>query len=360
MMSSSGGSRSLPAPAPWRTCSSDSSRTGFFPERLDAYANTVRKLGNVGTHNFSERDLGGGRVPVAHPTHADPRMVLRGRAPEAGRETRPSARARHEAEPDAGAGQDAQSSVAVVPKGLRSFDANDSDFFLQLLPGPRDKDGLPESIRFWKHRIEASDDRPSPWGSIYGPSGCGKSSLVKAGLLPRLAKRDRLRLRRGDPRRDRGPASERARRKLATCLPTWISSRRSAPPAGARSDAPTRRSSSSSTSSSSGSTPTGASRTPELAQALRQCDGDHVQCVVMVRDDFWVALTRFMGELGIELLQGQNTALVDLFDPIHARKVLAAFGRSYGDLPASPESPTGDQDDLPCTGPSKGFRRTAG
>ena len=26
-----------------------------FPVRLDAYANTVRKLGNVGTHNFDER-----------------------------------------------------------------------------------------------------------------------------------------------------------------------------------------------------------------------------------------------------------------------------------------------------------------
>ena len=26
--------------------------------------------------------------------------------------------------------------------------------FLDLLPGPRDRDGLPESIRFWKTRIE--------------------------------------------------------------------------------------------------------------------------------------------------------------------------------------------------------------
>ena len=26
-------------------------------------------------------------------------------------------------------------------------------------------------------------------GVIYGPSGCGKSSLMKAGLLPRLARR---------------------------------------------------------------------------------------------------------------------------------------------------------------------------
>src|SRR5262249_46966052 len=77
----------------------------------------------------------------------------------------------------------------VVPKGLRSFDAGDADFFLELLPGPRDRDGLPESIRFWKSRIETADpDSAFSVGLIYGPSGCGKSSLVKAGLLPRLAR----------------------------------------------------------------------------------------------------------------------------------------------------------------------------
>ena len=77
----------------------------------------------------------------------------------------------------------------VVPKGLRSFDQHDADFFLELLPGPRDRDGLPESIRFWKSRIEQIDpDLTFTVGLIYGPSGCGKSSLVKAGLLPRLGK----------------------------------------------------------------------------------------------------------------------------------------------------------------------------
>jgi len=61
-------------------------------------------------------------------------------------------------------------------------------FFLELLPGPRDRDGLPDSIRFWKARIETTDaDNTFAVGLIYGPSGCGKSSLVKAGLLPRLA-----------------------------------------------------------------------------------------------------------------------------------------------------------------------------
>jgi hypothetical protein len=78
--------------------------------------------------------------------------------------------------------------VKIVPKGLRSFDADDADFFLELLPGPRDRNGLPDSIRFWKTRIEATDaDDTFRVGLIYGPSGCGKSSLVKAGLLPRLS-----------------------------------------------------------------------------------------------------------------------------------------------------------------------------
>src|SRR5262249_59822693 len=31
-------------------------------------------------------------------------------------------------------------------------------------------------------------------------------------------------------------------------------------------------------------------------------------------------------------VEGRNSALVDLFDLLHARKVLAAFGRAYGRL----------------------------
>ena len=76
-------------------------------------------------------------------------------------------------------------SVKIRPKGLQAFDSQDADFFLELLPGPRGKGGLPESINYWKSRIEERDaDRTFRVGVIYGPSGCGKSSLVKAGLLP--------------------------------------------------------------------------------------------------------------------------------------------------------------------------------
>jgi serine/threonine protein kinase len=81
-----------------------------------------------------------------------------------------------------------QQLLKIVPKGLRSFDEHDADFFLELLPGPQDRNGLPDSIRFWKTRIEQPDpDKTFSVGLIYGPSGSGKSSLVKAGLLPRLA-----------------------------------------------------------------------------------------------------------------------------------------------------------------------------
>ena len=49
--------------------------------------------------------------------------------------------------------------------------------------------GLPDALRFWKTRIEVTDpDKTFRVGMIYGPSGCGKSSLIKAGLIPRLAK----------------------------------------------------------------------------------------------------------------------------------------------------------------------------
>ena len=81
-------------------------------------------------------------------------------------------------------------SIPIVPRGLRSFEADDADFFLQLLPGARDRFGLPQVLRFWKSRIEEIDpEKTLRVGLIYGPSGCGKSSLVKAGLLPRLTDR---------------------------------------------------------------------------------------------------------------------------------------------------------------------------
>ena len=49
--------------------------------------------------------------------------------------------------------------------------------------------GCPRASDSGRRKIEQIDpDKTFRVGLIYGPSGCGKSSLVKAGLLPRLAK----------------------------------------------------------------------------------------------------------------------------------------------------------------------------
>ena len=231
-----------------------------------------------------------------------------------------------------------------MPKGLRSFDAHDADFFLELLPGPRDRDGLPDSIRFWKSRIEEADvDNTFSVGLIYGPSGCGKSSLVKAGLLPRLAKSvvavyieatgeetetrllKALRKRCPDVPENLGLIETLAALRRGRYLPAdkkvvlvldqfeqWLHVK-------------------------------GGGGSTELIQALRHCDGERVQCLVMVRDDFGMAAARFMAALDIPIVQGHNFATVDLFDLLHSRKVLAEFGRAFGRLPDNLGKCTRDQ-----------------
>jgi eukaryotic-like serine/threonine-protein kinase len=219
--------------------------------------------------------------------------------------------------------------VKVVPKGLRSFDAHDTDFFLGLLPGPRDRDGLPESIRSWKTRIEDPDD-PFAVGLIYGPSGCGKSSLVKAGLLPRLSDRAAVVYVEATAAGTEARLLSRLRKRLPGLAAEATLSEAMA---ALRGDL-----------AGSGKVlivldqfeqwlhvhPEPHS---ELVRALRHCDGGRVQCLVLVRDDFWLPVSRFMNELEVDLVPNRNIALVDLFDPGHARKVLTAFGRAYERLP---------------------------
>lgn len=231
----------------------------------------------------------------------------------------------------------------LIPQGLRSFEAEHAEFYLDLLPGPHDRDGLPKQVRFWKTQIEKTDaDDTFSVGVMYGPSGCGKSSLVKAGLLPRLS--DQVRpiyveatavdtevrllkaLRKRCPelpmdaslpeliaqlRREGGSGG----RKIVIVLDQfeqWLHAHES------RDDS-------------------------QLLPALRHCDGGTVQCLVLIRDEFWMSATRFMQALEVPLVEGHNSAAVDVFDGDHARKVLAAFGRAYGKLPEPPEEPNPQQ-----------------
>ncbi len=78
----------------------------------------------------------------------------------------------------------------------------------------------------------------------------------------------------------------------------------------------------------------------ELVRALRHCDGLGLQAILLVRDDFWMAIMRFLGALEVRPVEGVNSAAVEQFDPLHARRVLAEIGRALGRLPdeAGPEN----------------------
>src|SRR5262249_6982221 len=68
----------------------------------------------------------------------------------------------------------------------------------------------------------------------------------------------------------------------------------------------------------------------DLVRALRQCDGLGLQAMLLVRDDFWMAITRFLRVLEVRPIEGANSAAAELFDRGHARRVLAELGRALG------------------------------
>lgn len=244
----------------------------------------------------------------------------------------------------AGLPSDTQRTIHVVPRGLRSFGIEDSDFFLELLPGPRDRDGLPESIRFWKRRIESVDsERTFCTGLIYGPSGCGKSSLVKAGLLPCLSELVipvYLEATHHETERRLEKFLRHACHYLAEdlSLKDMIASLRHAKATTDRRKVLIILDQFEQWLHVHGQD----METTELVAALRQADGVHVQTILIVRDDFWLGVSRLFNCLEINLDPEQNMRLVDLFDFQHARRVLMLLGHAFERLPAHQSELTED------------------
>ncbi len=234
----------------------------------------------------------------------------------------------------------ATAQAPIVPKGLRAFDPEDADFFPGLVPGPRDREGLPESIRAWRRRIEEPDPaRSFPVGLIYGPSGGGKSSFVRAGLIPRLARWIR-------PVYVEAAAEGTEARLLAALVREYpgLPEGCGLPEAAAA--------------LREGRAARGGTKVllvldqfeqwlhahPEaddgpLVRALRQCDGAGLQAVLLVRDDFWMAIARFLRVLEVRPVEGFNSAAIEPFEARHAGRVLAELGLRPGRLhdPAGPE-----------------------
>jgi len=232
--------------------------------------------------------------------------------------------------------------IAVVPHGLRPFDSGDSDFFSYLLPGARDRYGVPDCVSFWTSRILSRDPRDAfRVGVLLGPSGSGKSSLMRAAVLPLVQDASTVVLVEAKPDQLEASLLKQIRHHLAMendgnslqKLMTKVRQRtmRSQGPKLVliidqfeqwlnhhREDA-----------------------TTELHEALRQCDGVNVQAILLVRDDFMLGISTFMDRLEELLLQNHNFATMEPFGVSHAQRVLAAFGRAYGTLR---DSITSDQE----------------
>ena len=222
--------------------------------------------------------------------------------------------------------EDSRPATHMIPRGLRSFGQDDAETFLELLPGPRNRNGIPEQVQFWLTTL-AGESEDAPVGLIYGPSGCGKSSLIKAGVVPRLpedvhvvyleASANETRLNRVLDRRFpklrstlilaekfrrlRVDPQIRGCRKVVIVIDQfeqWLNCW-------------------------NGDLDT------ELVGALSHCDGVQVQALLLVRDDFWMATTRLMRSIDVPLAEYRNSMGVGLFDPSHAAKVMKIFGEAY-------------------------------
>lgn len=224
--------------------------------------------------------------------------------------------------------------------GLRAFTSEDADFFLELLPGSRDRNGLPTSIKFWLNRmlLPTAVDLVTPLGVIFGPSGSGKTSFVRAGLIPlltpdilpivvdcsatqteskllRLLAERLANVPRGIGLIDlcagigQGLWLPKAKSKVLIVL-DQLEQRLNCGDDFINAD---------------------------LTRALRYCDGRSLQALLVCRDDFLTYLSRFMDSLGSDLREGDNAQAIDLFDRKHARKILVKYGQAFGQLPDQAE-----------------------
>ncbi len=230
-----------------------------------------------------------------------------------------------------------RSAAQFTHRGLQPFEAEDAKFFLSLLPGAKAPSGLPEAVDFWKNWLEGFDSTEySRVGVLYGPSGSGKTSLLRAGILPNLAP-DLL------PVQLECQKGQKLTQFAATIAQQCNLESRDLSQLflQLRDDVQARSQfrkvifvfdhfdnwSGSATEE----------QLKQLAAALRYCDGEVLQAILVVRDGSWIAATEFLRMVDCGVEQWKNARAIELLDRHHSRRLLEVAGRSYGSLPPNPE-----------------------
>ena len=262
---SSGGSMSLPGTRPLENLVQRLVKDGHLPSRLEAYTETIRKLGNVGAHRFGELVTQADVYQSLTQLLPILEWYFEKERPEAAIGLDPPARVRAEVSEPRPAWQESAAGAAASrwsPRGCGRSTPTTVISSCSFSPARATRTACPRASGSGSTASRAVDEPAFTVGVIYGPSGCGKSSLIKAGLLPRLAQRIISGLHRGDTRGNRDPPAQQVAETLSRLAgrsrPDPDHRRSQAEPGsepGPESPA------SSSTSSSSGCTPGGASRT---------------------------------------------------------------------------------------------------
>ena len=217
----------------------------------------------------------------------------------------------------------------IIPKGLKSYDQSDKDFFFELLPGPRHLGNIPASVHFWKSRIEDKDvAHRHPLGVLSGPSGCGKTSFVKAGLLPqlhaaihvayidvRLEEEGELHLR---IRECISPYLERS------CDRTSQPDHMNMPPT-----LPLKRVLLVLDQFEHCFLIRQQTEITELVTILKTHAGQQLQTILVVRNDFYDLTEQFIDMVGLSFNPEDDTVHMNFFPKYHATRVLEAFGQAY-------------------------------
>lgn len=228
-------------------------------------------------------------------------------------------------------------------RGLRPFQAEDHQSFVRLLPGEFDSNGLPLVVSNWKHRLENREIEDSlPVSIIYGKSGAGKSSFVKAGIIPAInpaivnliyiesrIKQTEQRICQAISKRLGIPGNIQHLGTLLETIKTNHNSKLVNKKLVIVLD-----------------------QFEQLLyrhwqldcwfeDAFKLADGINIHFLLVVRDDFWVSISRLMNKIDCPLDDRVNIGLVDLFDIAHAKKVLIEYGKAFGTIGAN--GPTSKQ-----------------
>lgn len=225
---------------------------------------------------------------------------------------------------------------------LEPYQAADANLYLELLSCGRGSYELPAELHFWKGWLESSEEAADRRvGVLTGPRGSGKSSFVQAGLLPQLDQRVMVIYLRATLSETEARLLEMLRERWPELpanltLPETLFRLRQGLPAGRKVllvvDQFER-----------WLCNQGEPSEALWEQVLALCDGQHLQCLLVLTDHFLDLVKPLLRRAALPLEEGKNWTLAKPLSVVRARQTLTFLGQTLRCLPEDLASLTVDQ-----------------